>query len=223
MHALFYVHAYCYVHQLRCALCVLQVRGLDKAFGLLRVNELRMEYSGGAFVNYDMELTLNDKLRSLRFRLPRLPTTRADFFVLIAQLGVEILQSLAPLDATLSLPTAESAPICSPTLPCNCDCQLGCSRRRLHTNASAINASAANEGANGTVVGSGNQGTQLGAAYRPVSPDDVLRFMPHGNVTHFTSTLLEELLTSSSECEALRKSGKRSMFFCIPRLRWLLQ
>lgn len=96
------------------------VRMLDQAFGLFSVNSIKIKYTGGAFVNWEIGLVLNDNPKTLKFRLPRFPTTLPDFFVLIGQLGVEVLQSLAPLDATRTLPGRASDSICAPAMPCHC-------------------------------------------------------------------------------------------------------
>jgi len=93
---------------------------LEQAFGLFSVNSIKIKYTGGAFVNWEIGLVLNDNPKTLKFRLPRFPTTLADFFVLIGQLGVEVLQALAPLDATRTLPGRNSDSICAPAMPCHC-------------------------------------------------------------------------------------------------------
>lgn len=105
------------------------VRALNAAFGTVSADALRMKYSGGAFVECEIDIVLVDQPRTLAFKLIRIPTSRLDLFTLIGQLGAEILPLLSPLEGTVSLPQRDSDSICGPAIPCLCGPELGCSSR----------------------------------------------------------------------------------------------
>jgi len=113
------------------------VRILDAAF-ILTAASVKVSYTGGAFVDYEISLQLGDRETMLRFRLVRLPTSLLDLFSLIGQLGVELLQAVAPMDYTLTVGEISSDPICAGFLPCLCGPRLQCVQDRRRSLSSAV-------------------------------------------------------------------------------------
>jgi len=109
-----------------------------------RLTDLDIQYNGGALVYYNLKFIVAGEERQLQFPLLRFVggafgvTAAADFALLIVQLGLPLLQQMAPFEVRVNVPETLSQDFCTPPSPCWCGPNLYCpDRRRLEEGSEA--------------------------------------------------------------------------------------